>query len=53
MIFSSNLFVFGFMPIFFAAYYLAPWRAKNALVLLASLAFYEFGAGPIVLVLIL
>ena len=45
MIFSSNLFVFGFMPIFFAAYYLAPWRAKNALVLLASLAFYEFGAG--------
>jgi alginate O-acetyltransferase complex protein AlgI len=53
MIFSSNLFIFGFMPLFFAAYYLAPWPAKNALVLLASLAFYEFGAGPIVIVLVL
>jgi alginate O-acetyltransferase complex protein AlgI len=58
MIFSSNLFIFGFMPLFFAAYYLTPgyrkpWPAKNALILLASLAFYEFGAGPIVLVLVL
>jgi alginate O-acetyltransferase complex protein AlgI len=44
--------VFGFMPIFFAAYYLAPLRAKNAVVLIASLLFYEFGAGPVVIVLI-
>lgn len=57
MIFSSNLFVFGFMPLFFAAYYaaycLAPWPATNLLILLASLAFYEFGAGPVVIVLVL
>jgi alginate O-acetyltransferase complex protein AlgI len=53
MIFSSNLFVFGFMPLFFAAYYLTPWPAKNALILPTSLVFYEFGAGPIVIVLAL
>jgi alginate O-acetyltransferase complex protein AlgI len=52
MIFSSNLFIFGFMPLFFAVYYLTPWSAKNALVLLVSLFFYEFGAGQIVIVLI-
>ena len=53
MVFSSNLFIFGFMPIFFAAYYLAPGWARNGLVLLASLSFYTFGAGPIVVILIL
>jgi alginate O-acetyltransferase complex protein AlgI len=53
MIFSSNLFIFGFMPIFFATYYLTPRAAKNALILLASLFFYAFGAGPIVVVLAL
>jgi alginate O-acetyltransferase complex protein AlgI len=50
MIFSS---IFGFVPLFFAAYYLTPWPAKNALVLLTRLAFYEFGAGPIVIVAVL
>jgi alginate O-acetyltransferase complex protein AlgI len=57
MIFSSNLFVFGFLPLFFAAYYAAymwaPWPVKNGLILLASLAFYAFGAGPVVVVLVL
>jgi alginate O-acetyltransferase complex protein AlgI len=53
MLFSSNLFVFGFVPVFYSVYYLTPWPAKNALILLVSLAFYEFGAGPIVIVLIL
>jgi alginate O-acetyltransferase complex protein AlgI len=53
MIFSSNLFIFGFMPIFFATYYLTPQVGKNALILLVSLAFYAFGAGPVVVVLAL
>jgi len=52
MLFSSNLFIFGFMPAFFALYYLTPWPGKNALVLLVSLAFYEFGAGSVVIVLV-
>lgn len=41
------------MPIFFATYYLTPRVGKNALILLVSLAFYEFGAGPVVVVLAL
>jgi alginate O-acetyltransferase complex protein AlgI len=53
MIFSSNLFLFGAMPLFFAVYYLTPRPAKNALLLLFSLAFYEFGAGRVVIVLVL
>ena len=53
MVFSSNLFVFGFMPIFFSAYYLMPRVPKNALILFASLAFYAFGAGSVVIVLVL
>jgi alginate O-acetyltransferase complex protein AlgI len=52
MIFSSSLFIFGFMPVFFAVYYLMPRPAKNALILLASLCFYEFGAGAVVVVLV-
>src|SRR5215469_4055342 len=56
MIFSSNLFIFGFMPLFFAAYYAAyrwaPWPATNGLILLASLVFYGFGAGAVVVVLV-
>jgi alginate O-acetyltransferase complex protein AlgI len=52
MVFSSNLFVFGFMPIFFGAYYLVPESWKNPLIFLASIVFYAFGAGPVVAVLI-
>ncbi|MBV8566989.1 MAG: MBOAT family protein [Methylobacteriaceae bacterium] len=52
MVFSSNLFIFAFVPIFFSIYYLLPYRARNPFIFLASIFFYEFGAGPIVLVLI-
>jgi alginate O-acetyltransferase complex protein AlgI len=40
MVFSSNLFLFAYLPLFLASYYLAPWRAKSALILLFSYAFY-------------
>ncbi len=40
MIFASHIFVFGFLPLFLAAYYLAPVKARSALILLASYAFY-------------
>ena len=52
MAFSSQLFLYGFMPIFFALYYLVPYRYKNALILVGSLLFYSVGAGSAVLVLI-
>lgn len=40
MIFSSNLFLFGFLPVFLACYYLTPLRFRSALILLFSYAFY-------------
>ncbi|MCH2076560.1 MAG: MBOAT family protein [Rhodobacteraceae bacterium] len=40
MIFASHIFIFGFLPLFLATYYLAPARARSALILLASYGFY-------------
>lgn len=42
MVFSSNIFLFVFLPIFLGCYYLTPWRAKSALILLFSYAFYAW-----------
>lgn len=43
MIFSSLLFLFWFIPIFFFIYYLAPPKLKNAVLLIGSIAFYAWG----------
>ena len=40
MIFSTNLFVFLFLPAFLCIYYLTPWRWKSVVVLAASYIFY-------------
>ena len=40
MIFSSAIFVFGFLPLFLVAYYAAPKQAKSWVILLGSYAFY-------------
>ena len=45
MVFSSNLFLFLFLPIVLAGYYVAPRAARNAWLLAASLLFYGWG-GP-------
>ena len=52
MVFSSQLFLYGFLPIFFSLYFLIDDRRKNWLVLTASLIFYGVGAGSTVLVLL-
>jgi alginate O-acetyltransferase complex protein AlgI len=52
MVFSSVTFLFFFLPAVLIAYYLVPRRARNALLVLASLLFYTWGAGWIVLVLL-
>lgn len=52
MVFSSQLFLYGFMPVFFSLYYLLGERWRNWLILAASLIFYSVGAGSIVLVLL-
>jgi alginate O-acetyltransferase complex protein AlgI len=52
MVFSSNLFLFGFLPIFFLAYLSAPLAARNIVILVASLIFYTFGSGTVAWILI-
>jgi alginate O-acetyltransferase complex protein AlgI len=53
MVFSSQLFIYGFVPVFFSLYFLTPARWKNWLLLAASLIFYTIGAGATVIVLLL
>jgi alginate O-acetyltransferase complex protein AlgI len=53
MVFSSSTFIFFFLPAIIAAYHLAPRSARNGLLVVASLAFYAWGAGGFVLALIL
>ncbi len=40
MVFSTHLFLFVFLPLFLAVYYLLPFKARSAWILFASYAFY-------------
>ena len=53
MLFSSITFLFLFLPIVLAVYYLVPERAKNIVLLLASLLFYAWGEPVYVVLMIL
>ena len=56
MIFSTILFLFRFLPITLALYYLAPAKLKNLALFLCSLVFYSWGEVkffPVMVVLIL
>ena len=50
MVFSSNIFLFFFLPITLALYYLTPRRGRNLTLLLTSLVFYGWGE-PVYLLL--
>jgi alginate O-acetyltransferase complex protein AlgI len=52
MIFSSVVFIFYFLPVFLAGYYILPkiW-AKNIFLFLLSLVFYAWGEGKLVILL--
>ena len=43
MIFSSLIFIFRFLPVFFLLYFLCPAKYRNVLLLLGSIVFYSFG----------
>ena len=54
MVFSSITFLFYFLPIFLAAYFLTPTiQAKNVVTLLFSLVFYAWGEPRFVIVLLI
>ncbi len=52
MVFSSVIFLFRFLPLFFLLYYLVPGRMKNFLLFVGSLFFYAWGE-PVYVVLML
>ena len=43
MVFSTLLFLFRFLPITLALYYLAPAKWKNTVLFVCSLEFYSWG----------
>ena len=51
MVFSSNIFLFFFLPVFLVAYFLTPRRFRNYTLLLFSLVFYAYGAPDFVFIL--
>src|SRR5688572_14109254 len=53
MLFSSSIFLFLFLPLVLALYYLSPARLKNFVLLVVSLFFYTWGEKALVLVMIL
>jgi alginate O-acetyltransferase complex protein AlgI len=52
MAFSSSFFLFAFLPIFLAFYFLTPAILRNVVLLLFSLAFYWFDTGPAAWILV-
>lgn len=51
MVFSTPIFVFGFLPCFLAAYYALPKALRNWLILLASTLFYAWWRADALIVL--
>jgi len=52
MVFSSIEFLFYFLPVTLAVYFISPKPLKNAVLLVASLIFYTWGGGIFVLILL-
>ena len=52
MVFSSIIFLCVFMPVTFAVYYLCPAKARNLLLLIASLVFYAWGEPVYIIVMV-
>lgn len=53
MIFSSLLFLFRFIPVFFLIYYIVPFRFKNAVLLIGSIIFYAWGEPKFLILIII
>lgn len=52
MVFSSIEFLFAFLPLTLAVYFAVPTRARNAVLLVASVLFYVWGAGALALAML-
>ena len=52
MVFSSITFLFYFLPITLAIYYIVPNKLKNIVLLIASFIFYFFGEPTYILLMV-
>ena len=52
MVFSSNVFLILFLPIFLIGYFACPKRWRNLVLLLFSIIFYAYGAPTFILLLL-
>ena len=52
MVFSSIVFLFYFLPLFFAIYFMTGRRYRNLVILAGSIFFYAWGAPKFILVLL-
>jgi alginate O-acetyltransferase complex protein AlgI len=52
MVFASPIFLFLFLPVTLAAYFVVPRAWRNGVLLVASLAFYAWGEAPYVLLVL-
>jgi alginate O-acetyltransferase complex protein AlgI len=53
MAFSSNFFVFAYLPVVLLVYFASPGWLKNSVLLITSLLFYAFDAGELAWLLLL
>jgi alginate O-acetyltransferase complex protein AlgI len=52
MVFSSNVFLLYFLPVFLLFYFVCPRRFRNYVVLLFSIVFYAYGGPEFILILL-
>lgn len=52
MVFSSNIFILHFLPIFLTTYYIVGIRYKNFVLLVFSILFYSWGAPKFIFVIL-
>lgn len=51
MVFSSEIFLFFYLPVVLVVYYLLPKKYRNVWLIFVSLFFYAYGAGNVVFIL--
>ncbi|MDB5763994.1 MAG: putative poly(beta-D-mannuronate) O-acetyltransferase [Herminiimonas sp.] len=52
MLFSSTIFIFLFLPVVLALYFVTPVKGRNLLLVFASLFFYAWGEGTYMIVML-
>ncbi len=52
MVFSSNVFLLYFLPVFLLFYFVCPRRFRNYVILLFSIVFYAYGGPEFILILL-